>query len=104
MIVEKRPENGLLGGMLGLPGTPWSGEAGDAFDHAPVSADWRRAGAVAHTFTHFHLQLDVYKALAPKGFRRRAGQQWIAPEAARLPTVMQKALSCALRKGEDDDD
>lgn len=97
VLVEKRPEKGLLGAMLGFPGTPWEDKTHDAFDHAPARAGWRCAGQVAHTFTHFHLRLDVYCAAAPPGFRRRAGQQWIAPEAARLPTVMKKVLTCALQ-------
>lgn len=101
-IVEKRPEKGLLGGMLGFPGTPWETAAPNASAYAPLSADWRRAGAIEHTFTHFHLQLDVYRARAPQGFRRRKSQQWIARGESRLPTVMRKALVCALASEEGD--
>ncbi|MEO1137385.1 MAG: NUDIX domain-containing protein, partial [Pseudomonadota bacterium] len=97
LLFERRPEKGLLGGMLGLPGTPWHEAASDdALCDAPTRADWRRAGEATHSFTHFHLTLDVYRARAPKGFRRAAGQQWIAPDAARLPTVMKKAVRSAL--------
>lgn len=93
MLFERRPENGLLGGMLGLPGTPWAGEsADDIFTHAPAKAKWKHAGDVAHTFTHFHLRLDVYVGRAPKGFRRGANQQWIRPACAQVPTVMKKAV------------
>lgn len=104
VMVERRPEKGLLGGMFGLPGTPWTAAAPEAFAFAPAAAEWERAGAITHVFTHFHLQLDVYKGRAPKGFRLRAGEQWIAPAAARLPTVMNKVLDCALQtEGIDDD-
>ena len=106
MLFERRPEKGMLGGMLGLPGTPWADKnaeaAADACSgrapcaHAPAGADWRRAGAVEHVFTHFRLVLEVYAGLAPKGFRRRAGQEWIAPREAKLPTVMKKAVAAAL--------
>jgi len=68
---------------------------GDVFAHAPAKvekAKWARTGAVIHIFTHFHLTLDVYAARAPKGRRRRAGEQWVAPKDAALPTVMKKAL------------
>ena len=93
MLFERRPEKGLLGGMLGLPGTPWAEElSGDAFIHAPVQAKWKKAGAATHTFTHFYLTLDVYTARAPRGFRRKSEQQWIAPGKAQLPTVMKKAV------------
>ena len=99
MLFERRPEKGLLGGMLGLPGTPWMGKTGggalDLFAHAPADAEWRKAGVIEHVFTHFRLTLDVYVGDAPKGFRRKADQQWIAPEEAKLPTVMRKAVGAA---------
>ena len=100
MLFERRPEKGLLGGMLGLPGTPWAegkpaGETADAVA-APARAEWRKAGTIEHVFTHFRLALDVYVGSAPKGFRRKTGQQWIAPEKAKVPTVMKKAVGAAL--------
>ncbi|MEZ5982659.1 MAG: NUDIX domain-containing protein [Parvularculaceae bacterium] len=61
------PGKGLLGGMLGLPGTEWSVKKPDPAP--PAKAKWRAAGAVRHTFTHFHLELDVFAAPAPKAFR-----------------------------------
>jgi len=95
LLFERRPEKGLLGGMLGLPGTEWDEKAKPLL---PVGAveDWRRAGTVRHTFTHFHLELDVMTARAPVGFRAGCDQLWIRPEAARLPTVMKKATLIAL--------
>jgi A/G-specific adenine glycosylase len=99
MLFERRPEKGLLGGMLGLPGTEWAAEA-DAPPPArsPLDgADWRPAGTVRHSFTHFDLALEVMTARAPKRFRPSAAQRWIAPDAARLPTVMKKAVERARR-------
>lgn len=94
MLFERRPANGLLGGMLGLPGTELAPSLQkNVFASAPAGAKWEKAGEVAHTFTHFHLALDVYTGIAPKGFRKSPGQQWIAPEEARLPTAMRKAVS-----------
>jgi A/G-specific adenine glycosylase len=57
---------------------------------------WRRAGTVAHTFTHFRLELDVMTAEAPKSFKVTDGRQWLRPEEARLPTVMKKAVERAI--------
>lgn len=97
MLFERRPEKGLLGGMLGLPGTSWTEElTKDVKAYAPAKAKWKKAGTATHTFTHFHLTLDIYRARAPKGFKRNAGQQWIAPDKAKLPTVMKKAVTAAL--------
>jgi A/G-specific adenine glycosylase len=136
ILFERRPEKGLLGGMLGLPGTAWveaeqeemiessspspaSGRGSDAcvgrgegpspekrrLRHAPSpptplpqageGSTWRRAGTVTHTFTHFHLELDVMTAQAPEGFAAGPDQQWLAPEKASLPTVMRKAVERA---------
>ncbi len=97
VLFERREEKGLLGGMLGLPGTQWAEQSGDDdFAAAPAIADWHAAGEALHTFTHFHLRLDVFRAAAPKGFRRKPDQLWISPADAKLPTVMKKALECAL--------
>lgn len=94
MLFERRPEKGLLGGMLGLPGTAWI--AAGPLPQAGEGSLWRHAGVVRHTFTHFHLELEVMSAPAPKDFRANGEQQWIAPENARLPTVMKKAVDKAL--------
>ena len=104
ILFERRPEKGLLGGMTGLPGTPWNdivesrnkssrkSSAAESKGHAPAAANWKKVGDVSHVFTHFHLQLEVYEGAAPKGFRCKKDQFWIAPADARLPTVMKKAV------------
>ena len=85
--------------MLDLPGTEWKENLnGDVFESAPAKAKWQKTGEATHTFTHFHLTLDVYAGAAPKGFRRSTDQQWIRPDEARLPTVMKKAVK-AVEKG-----
>lgn len=97
MLFERRPEKGLLGGMLGLPGTEWKEKLnGDVLASAPAAAEWKKSGEATHTFTHFHLTLQVYAGRAPKGFRKSESQQWIKPDAARVPTVMKKAVAAAI--------
>ena len=92
ILFERRPEKGLLGGMMGLPGTMWTVNIASGHSAAPTKARWKNAGMAAHTFTHFHLELEVYTAPAPKGFRRGAEQQWVGPDDAKLPTVFKKAV------------
>ena len=91
-LLERRPARGLLGGTLGWPTTTWGDEpAGEA----PVAADWRAAGALRHTFTHFHLEVEVRAAIAGGAPGRGT---WIgAPafDAAALPTLMRKAHALA---------
>lgn len=91
-LVERRPDRGLLGGMLGFPGTPWDGAGGTA----PVTADWHTLGEVRHTFTHFHLILTVQAATLP-ALNPERGYLLPAPDfrPADLPTVMRKAYDVA---------
>lgn len=107
VLLRERPQSGLLGGMLEAPSTPWAETAPEhAIErHAPLRADWKRVpGLVAHTFTHFHLELTVYRAGAGAGvaLRRTADParcRWVdrrdLPGSA-LPSVMRKVLAHAL--------
>ncbi|KCV82282.1 A/G-specific adenine glycosylase [Actibacterium atlanticum] len=92
-VLERRPEKGLLGGMLGWPGTDWSEDAPP--DSPPFDADWQELGAeVRHTFTHFHLRLRVKTALLPQDIALDA-RYHLLNETFRpsdLPTVMRKAF------------
>ena len=95
----KRPDSGLLGGMSALPGTDWTARKdGLTGENAlPFTGDWHKAGNVRHTFTHFHLQLEVWQTgtdVQPpfEGWWSAPGS--LATEA--LPTVMKKAIAAAL--------
>ncbi|MFW5662047.1 MAG: NUDIX domain-containing protein, partial [Oceanicaulis sp.] len=99
--LRRRPETGLLGAMMELPGTAWSeaGPApGDIAAAAPFDADWREAGEVRHVFTHFALQMAVRCAAAPGGWAPPEGV--LVPIAeldqAGLPSVMMKAARLGL--------
>jgi len=92
VLLETRPDSGLLGGMLGWPGTDWSVEPPE--DSPPLDAAWHDPGLeVRHTFTHFHLRLRV--ALAVVGQDATPHRGTFHPRAtfrpASLPTVMRKA-------------
>ncbi|MEM9676935.1 MAG: NUDIX domain-containing protein, partial [Pseudomonadota bacterium] len=62
---------------------------------------WTGCGTIRHTFTHFHLELEIYRAAdLPMGFCTPALDGWWSsatalPEEA-LPTVMKKSLSAAI--------
>jgi A/G-specific adenine glycosylase len=91
-LMERRPPSGLLGGMLGLPGTAWTEAPPD--DDPPLDADWRRLpGGVRHVFTHFTLELAVAVADAADVAPRRGAFLDPRDFAERdLPTVMRKAF------------
>ncbi|MFZ5964510.1 A/G-specific adenine glycosylase [Thalassococcus sp. BH17M4-6] len=94
-LLETRPEKGLLGGMLGWPGSDWSDAPEDA---PPIRAEWRELSEEArHTFTHFHLRLRVRTALVPMDREPQRGTFRPAEDfsPADLPTVMRKAFDLA---------
>jgi A/G-specific adenine glycosylase len=108
VLLRERPMRGLLGGMLETPSSPWEeAEPKPARGHAPLDAAWRKLpGLVQHTFTHFHLELSVYRAeveaeAKPKRTAQPERCRWLKPRelsGAALPSVMRKVLLHALDK------
>ena len=100
VLLERRPDKGLLGGMLGFPGTAWADDqVKNAVEFAPRKAPWRRAGEVAHTFTHFHLSLEVF--VARTSSTEKSSEIWGDGKGTGLPTVMKKALVASLRPSQE---
>jgi A/G-specific adenine glycosylase len=106
VLVRAREPRGLLGGMTEVPNTPWTADfdADAALSAAPALArarpQWRRLpGVVSHVFTHFPLELTVYRAQVPAGIPAPEGARW-TPLAAlggeALPSLMRKVLAHAL--------
>ncbi|MGK7869699.1 A/G-specific adenine glycosylase [Falsiroseomonas sp. E2-1-a20] len=98
MLVRRRAEKGLLGGMLEVPGTPWRAEPwpdAEALAHAPLPGpDWRRLpGEARHGFTHFELRMTLLTARLP-GEAALPGHAWMNPAEARagMPSVMHRLL------------
>jgi A/G-specific adenine glycosylase len=98
VLLRRRVESGLLGGMMEVPSTDWVPDGAwtekDAIKHAPAAAYWQPVkGLVRHTFTHFHLELTVLAANvdATDG----VDGVWCAPDRFgdhALPTVMKKVV------------
>ncbi|HEY3910047.1 MAG TPA: A/G-specific adenine glycosylase [Stellaceae bacterium] len=63
VLLRRRPERGLLGGMIEIPSTEWRAvrwSFAEAVAAAPVAARWSALpGVVRHGFTHFRLELAV---------------------------------------------
>lgn len=98
VLLRRRPEKGLLGGMMEVPSSEWLAQRKNAEEAFPFPARWQRVpGTVTHTFTHFHLELTVWKAEsedAAMAASRFVPRQELQSEA--LPTVMRKIIAHVL--------
>ncbi|MDJ0685863.1 MAG: A/G-specific adenine glycosylase [Alphaproteobacteria bacterium] len=107
VLIRRRPESGLLGGMMEPPTSDWREIEPGAIPApdlssppAPVIGARALDGVVRHTFTHFHLTLTVIAAHAEAGAVAPPDAKWQALESLgglALPTVMRKVVAHALR-------
>ncbi len=101
ILLRRRADAGLLGGMTEVPGTAWHSQSRPATPaDRPLQAHWVRVRPdVIHVFTHFRLELAVWhgrvsgRPAAPDG-HWWASADGLADEA--LPSVMKKVLETAL--------
>ena len=94
-LLRRRPESGLLGGMMEIPSTPWRETPWgleEALAFAPTRTRWTALpGSVIHVFTHFRLEMTVLRGRVPNADPdlgtwcpvERLGDQ-------ALPTIMRK--------------
>jgi A/G-specific adenine glycosylase len=97
VLLRRRPEKGLLGGMTEIPSTPWRAapwSLAEALQVAPASAAWSPLpGTVRHGFTHFLLELAVVAGIGT------ADGIWSPVERLgdhALPTLMKKVARHAI--------
>jgi A/G-specific adenine glycosylase len=100
VLLRRRPENGILGGMVEVPSTDWRARPwkdNEAKKAAPLKAQWRRlAGTVEHGFTHFDLELAIFAAVAKTSAARDGF--WVLPVRLKdhaLPSLMKKVIARA---------
>jgi A/G-specific adenine glycosylase len=93
VLLRRRPEQGLLGGMIEFPSTPWRETpwtVAEAVAVAPEAVEWSALpGTVRHGFTHFRLELAILAGMSAAG-----GDGLWSPVARlgehALPTLMKK--------------
>jgi A/G-specific adenine glycosylase len=90
VLVRTREAKGLLGGMTEFPSSDWFRDKLEKFE-APFNSSWKKiSGVVEHTFTHFHLELTVWKTTTevPQLKSHFVPPNELAGEA--LPSLMRK--------------
>lgn len=103
ILLCKRPDKGLLGGMTGFPGSEWTEDSLPPAPNTvpiPVTNLKEISGTVRHTFTHFHLELSLFKGDVVQDRYEHLPEKhfWARPEEFdnhALPTVMRKAAALA---------
>ena len=94
VLLRKRPEKGLLGGMMEFPGTEWGEKPSNPMASAPLNRNWEKCeGEVKHIFTHFELRLDVYRGGVANSVAEGVWARLSDIADYALPTVMKKVLS-----------
>ena len=97
VFIRQRPPQGLLGGLMEFPSTPWT----ESQEHLnPLFPDLNivetLAKPVEHTFTHFHLVLQLVRA---KAQTLDTEGIWVSPQDLpkyAFPTLMKKVMKAVL--------
>ena len=91
-LLERRPDKGLLAGMLGWPTSEWSQNPDES---PPIVSEWKTYRTkIRHTFTHFHLEITLKTAFVNLNCKPKKGFFALVGEfnSNELPTVFKKAF------------
>lgn len=101
VLLRRRDEKGLLGGMMEFPSSNWQTEEVTTVDALGAFSEYMSStmsfvekGLVRHTFTHFHLYLRPLRlVVSTEMFAKMPAAIWVKPEEFSnyaLPTLMTK--------------
>ena len=97
ILLERRPDSGILGGMLAFPTTSW-GESKELNLSPPIQANWTvLSEKVYHTFSHFHLELMVVRGVVNKLPFEYLEVSLDAFNPKSFPTLMRKVFNIGLQ-------
>lgn len=101
--LQKRPDKGLLANMMEVPSTPWLTDEDIVDRHFDsMSSDSKLTPLdqkITHTFTHFHLKIDVYHGGIhdlPESMAHDNDILWVHQRDLAqhpLPTLMKKIIA-----------
>jgi A/G-specific adenine glycosylase len=100
VLIHRRPEKGLLGGMDGLPTSDW-GKSKTNIPHLSFIKDHKNDGKmkIRHVFTHFDLELRLKTISA--SFKAPDGFFWAEAKSIPslgFPTVFKKAVNIFIKE------
>ena len=105
-FLERRPDRGLLGGMMQVPLTPWLEKEPTpkiVARWAPIDATWQRLpGSIKHGFTHFAARLALMATKVDSGCETALEGVWCSLgdlDRVALPTMMKKVIRHAEQQG-----
>ena len=105
ILVEKREDNIMLGGMLGLPCSNWHDKDNQNDTDSNIENIVKKAilkkdicfkTGIHHTFSHFHLKLSMKIYFIDNIKTKQPKYRWVAKkdiESLGFPTLFQKAVS-----------
>ena len=98
LLLERRPSEGILGGLLGFPTTKW--EVKKNKPNLPFKANWTfTKRVVKHQFSHFKLELEI--VIGEKETLEFDNSKYLTVEHQNfdlmsLPTLMRKVYAKAI--------
>lgn len=102
ILLQRRPEKGLLGGMLALPTSEWLDKNVKDFTLNVFFKDEKpyKKAYIEHVFTHFDLKLYLYKADVPENASISNEYSWYDPSGVQdtMPSVFAKAFNLFVAK------
>jgi A/G-specific adenine glycosylase len=104
VLFQRRPDKGLLAGMIGLPTGDWVDNT-EPLSHATdlkslsLQSKNNNLGCISHVFTHFDLELEALSFIRNKP-APTPSYFWAAPEEVKsaLPSVFAKAYNLFQRQ------
>ncbi|MER2520478.1 MAG: A/G-specific adenine glycosylase [Bdellovibrionales bacterium] len=106
LLLRKRPDEGLLGGMMEVPSSPWREGGFPELAHVlseapgPQGVIWHEIKPkVKHVFTHFDLEIAIAVGRLSAPCKPPYHCKWVAPQhlaQEALPSVMRKIAQAAI--------
>lgn len=105
ILLRKRPDKGLLGGMMGVPTSEWQVkkmEGKDIGRDAPFITHWKSLKSpIHHSFTHFDLEVEPYYASICTKEAKILEGEWVLPHQLNLyalPKLFKKIIETSLNQ------